>query len=252
MDNEKYLRSITDEINALKDRIQNFIGHKLTIGTWKESILRTLLRRHLPSNIGVGTGFFVTSERCSQQIDILLYDKMKPIIFQDGDCIIVTPDAVKGLIEVKTRAVKSTLESQFSKLADDVELLLSVATGDVGRRFFGIYYYEINPSLDNLLEEAGAAEILTRLTAATRHNENRIINCVAIKESFFIRYWRQNPSAPEEAIRRWHAYKINSKSPAYFVHNVVEHMCPESVLANNYLWFLPEGKEQGKLAHSDL
>ena len=99
-----YYRSLASELHAVKNRVRNFIGshHWPTDGEWKESVLRTVLRRHLPSNMKVGRGFVVRPERPSKQIDVLIYDASKPVLYQDGDLVIVTCDAVKGIIEVKS------------------------------------------------------------------------------------------------------------------------------------------------------
>ncbi len=103
MDTLGYFRSISSELNALKDRMQYFVRdqHWLTVGEGKELILRTMLRRHLPGSVQVGRGFVIDDGWRSTQIDILLYDNTKPVLYRDGDLVFVTPDAVRGIIEVK-------------------------------------------------------------------------------------------------------------------------------------------------------
>jgi hypothetical protein len=106
MNVENYFESISLELKALKDRVRNLIGtnhHNLTDGEWKETILRAILKRHLPSNVEVGSGFVVKPNSSSKQIDILIYDTSKPVLYRDGDLVIITPDSVKGIIEVKTK-----------------------------------------------------------------------------------------------------------------------------------------------------
>ena len=62
MDTDKYFESLTDEILALKNRVRNFIhdSHWLTDGEWKESVLRSIIARSLPSSAKIGRGFIVT------------------------------------------------------------------------------------------------------------------------------------------------------------------------------------------------
>lgn len=105
MNIENYFKNLTIELESLKDRVRLYIedAHWQSDGEWKESVLRTTLKRHLPKNVGVGRGFIVNFEQATTQIDILLYDNSKPILFQDGDFIIITPDSAKGVIEVKTK-----------------------------------------------------------------------------------------------------------------------------------------------------
>src|SRR3990172_956635 len=124
MNNDKYFQSLTLELNSLKDRVRNFIGdhHWLTDGEWKESVLRTVLRRHLPQSIGLGKGFVLKQNgEPSTQIDILLYDVSKPILYREGDLVIVSPDAAIGAIEVKTKLRNAEIGEAFNKLADIAE-----------------------------------------------------------------------------------------------------------------------------------
>lgn len=77
-----YYRSVTLELDALKSRVRNLIadGHWPTDGEWKESVLRTVLRRHMPSTTGVGRGFIISQAGASTQIDVLLYDTGRPVL----------------------------------------------------------------------------------------------------------------------------------------------------------------------------
>lgn len=87
MDTKNHFKSLSLELTALKDRVRNFIddAHWQTDGEWKESVLRTVLNRNLPYNVEAVRGFVITSHGCSKQIDVLLYDKSKPVLFRDGD-----------------------------------------------------------------------------------------------------------------------------------------------------------------------
>ncbi len=46
----------------------------------------------------------MTADDASSQLDVLLFDATKPVLFRDGDLAFVTPDAVVGIIEVESRA----------------------------------------------------------------------------------------------------------------------------------------------------
>src|ERR1700746_1972099 len=101
---ESYFESLSLELKGLKNRVRNFIEdkHWQTDGEWKESVLRSFLRRNLPSNVKVGRGFVITERGASKQLDIFIYDAASPVLFADADLVFVTPDAVIGVIEVKT------------------------------------------------------------------------------------------------------------------------------------------------------
>lgn len=117
----KYHQSIADELKATQNRVRNLIGdrHWQTDGEHKESILRTVLRARLPSSLLVGRGFICFREGPSTQIDILITDANKPTLFKDGDLVIVTPDCVRAVIEVKTKLdAQNDYQEALSKLAD--------------------------------------------------------------------------------------------------------------------------------------
>jgi len=51
-----YFESLATELDALKNRVRNFIQdrHWQTDGEWKESVLRAFLRRNLPKSVQIG------------------------------------------------------------------------------------------------------------------------------------------------------------------------------------------------------
>jgi hypothetical protein len=215
MNNEEYFCSVTAEIESLKNRIRNFVQHWPTDGEWKESVLRSILRRHISKSIGVGKGFVVGKNKVSTQQDILFYDTSKPVLYQEGDLLILTPEAALGAIEVKTCPTSSEIRTALLKLSDTAELVTHNLRGTP--TFFGLFAYEGNPDIESTLHD---------LQAAVNKNEWRLINCVSIGDSFFIRYWPHHPSLDQKKLyRRWHSYDLRRKAPAYFVFNVVEHLC---------------------------
>ena len=235
LDDLDYFRSITLEFQALKDRVQHFIGHNhwQTVGEWKGSVLRAVLRRHLPQTVAVGKGFVITQDGPSCQIDVLLYDRTKPILYQEGDLAIITPDLCLGLIEVKTRLDATDLRNAIRKLADCRHHVSRTAQC---RPFTGLFSFEhdgeeVQPVLNHL---KAAGEGLTR----------RVVNCVSLGPSLFTRYWDCAPENPQRQAYIFRAYHLMNMAPAYFVHNVLEALCAESVLTNNDIWYPKDGKER--------
>ena len=76
-----YQKSISNELISIKNRVRNFIDdhHWGEDGRYKEIILSEILRRHLPKNVSVGTGFVVNQDNISTQIDIIVYDSKYPL-----------------------------------------------------------------------------------------------------------------------------------------------------------------------------
>lgn len=139
-----YFTSMADEFYAKFNRINNLIGdkHWLSIGNYREEILRDFLKQYMPKRFSVGTGFIRCSDgKLSRQIDILIYDSVNYApLFIDKDFVIITPEAVCAVIEVK-----STLDSK--ELKDALELLDAIKK--IGKKrtkkeniFCGIFAYK--------------------------------------------------------------------------------------------------------------
>lgn len=238
-----YFRSITMELQALKNRVRHFIGnrHWLTDGEWKESVLRAVLRRHLPQSMGVGSGFVITPQGPSTQIDILIYDRTKPVLYQDGDLLIVTADLCLGIIEVKTHVEPAELRDALQKLADCREL---VSRSAQCRPVTGLFAFDHDDDRHEIL--------LGELKAAGVGRTRRVVNCVALGQNLFARYWECRPEGPQRQADIYRAYRLPEMAPAYFVHNIFEALCAESVLTNNHIWYPAQGKEMYQLGEIAL
>jgi len=234
MNVSQYFESISLELNALKNRVRNFIAdaHWQTDGEWKESVLRNILRRHLPNSIEVGRGFIVRPDDSSSQIDVLIYDSSKPILYRDGDLVFVTPDSVRGIIEVKTRVSRSSLRPALNKLADNCAYIHRPAL----RRFHpyvGLFAYDTD------LRTEDCAQALNSLRLAADGDEGRVVNHLALGDSFFIKFWYE----PQVDHPHWHAYELKNRAAAYFVNNLIHTTAEDSVSLNQDIWFPSDGNE---------
>src|SRR5262245_53217196 len=119
MDIVTYYRSISDELDALKNRIRHMIAdtHWPTDGEWKESVLRQILRRTASCNVTVGRGFVLDDDWSSTQIDVLVYDNTMPLLYRDGDLVFVTRSACRAIVEVKSMLNLSQFTAAAEKLA---------------------------------------------------------------------------------------------------------------------------------------
>lgn len=240
MDTKAYFDSLTNEISSIRNRIRNFIGSSYWPGDgqWKESVVRHVIRRYLPETHTVGTGFVLSEEGNSTQIDILIYDNSGPILFRDGDFVIVTPDLVAAVIEVKTRIRSRELRDIFVKLDNVGKLLRKIPRHP--KPFLGIFSFEdeaIDPN-----------SLLRTLKEVNGDFGNYEIQSIALGQSQFVKFWEFPPSGPKRKYSKWHAYNLDKTAPGYFLHNVIEHIFPESVMSNNGIWYPPEGKEFKKVA----
>lgn len=106
---EMFLSSFGEELKSKVNRLDHLIGkdHWLSVGNYKESLLRNNLRMSLPKKYEISTGFIVSSGQDgnilkTKQIDIIIWNSFDySPIFRDGDFVLIPPEACKVVIEVK-------------------------------------------------------------------------------------------------------------------------------------------------------
>ena len=236
MDPITYYQSLAGEIYGLRNRLREILDDPdnpnwVADGEWKESVLRTALRRHLPRTVEVGRGFVVQPDRNSRQIDLLFHRADAPVVFRDGDLVVVTPDAVAGIIEVKTSVNTAKFTEAVAQLTNRIE---SVRDGSGRGRFFGLFAY------DSGVQTEAALRILEE---GCRGDPRLRIDLVCLGDSHFIKWWKRNPDNRDEIVNRWHSYQFEKLAPGYFLHNVVEMLSGGSFGENTTVWFPMEGNE---------
>lgn len=233
MNLECYFRSLGNEVEALKSRVRDLKSstHWLTDGEWKESVLRTVLRRNLPESVGIGRGFVVAETQSSHQLDILVYERSAPVLFRDGELVFVTPDAVLGIIEVKSSVTIGAFQDAVSKLAEAIEL---VRLHPNSSAFASIFAYEGGDV---------TAERYLQAVAESCKTWNRRLDFACIGDSYFMKYWNEDPETGRHMLASWHSYDLPHMSVGYFVSNVVDAVAPHSVGRNRFAWFPHESKE---------
>lgn len=238
----EFHESTVKELIAVKDRVRNLIDHWGEDGRHKEAVLKNIIRRFLPEKFRIGTGFVVsqtlerTTHQASPQIDLIIYDSSFPVLFREGDFVILTPDAVNGIIEVKTNLANQDLQNVLNKSNELGHFIVS-GKEDIYIPFFnGIFSYEGLESQD-----AARRKIRTALDAAQRiysADPNKhlfLVNHIAFNENLFYKYWQF-----EEENNR--LYSIGNLSFAFFISNLIDFIGSNSVEDNRNLWF-PIDKE---------
>jgi hypothetical protein len=173
----KYWSSIGQEFSSKIDRISHLIGdeHYPSSGRYRERILIEVITKFLPKRYSVGTGFvlfpalYISNEskdnldifthEVSKELDVIIYDSTNfSPIYQDGDFVIVKPESVRSVIEVK-----STLK--LSEIAKSVQNYIDFA--------FKWYRFSQNhqPLLDEPLKRPGL--FIMNWTVA-RGNKNQL------------------------------------------------------------------------------
>lgn len=114
-----FAASLAEEIGALSDRMAAVVPHLGEQGRFREDLFRAVLEKHLPTRYHVATGFI---EGCPRQLDILIYDQVDYIpVFREAGVVVIPPEAVRAVIEVKTTLSAEEVNDALGKIADVAE-----------------------------------------------------------------------------------------------------------------------------------
>lgn len=92
--------------------------HPGEFGMYREKIISELLKPFLPSKLGIGTGFIITSKNnISTQCDIIIYDRENTPVIENGEQRFFPVESVVCVIEVKSKLSKSEFNKALVKLA---------------------------------------------------------------------------------------------------------------------------------------
>jgi len=235
----EYQKSIALEFNANKNRIRHLIGsaHWGEEGRHKEVILMNFLKRFLPNNVAVGTGFIKEGDSISTQIDIIIYNPSVPLYFKENDFIIVQPGSVLGVIEVKSHPDKNKIGEAIFK-ASKVGLLIREK-----RIFNGLFIFGKNGNNENysskMLDKPRNGMFKKSLLEALSKDNG--VNHIVSMDGVFIKKWSE--------AEQFSCYKIRDLAVSYFFSNLLDVINSSTELFGitesmyEHLYPIPEGKE---------
>ncbi len=117
------MQHLVDELTAKSKRILEYSRNRAATGLHRERVVESFINRITPQALGVGSGFIYGSSQSSKQIDILVYDKTNfAPIFNEGGYIIVLPESVIQVIEVKSFLDKEQIEGAFDNILSTTTL----------------------------------------------------------------------------------------------------------------------------------
>lgn len=212
-DYNSYQKSISKELNSIKNRVREFIGssHWGEDGRYKEIILRDIIAEKLPSLASCGTGFVVgNGEKISTQIDIIVYRNDIPLLFSKGDFIIASQESVLGLIEVKTKLNSANLEATIKKSHENGKIIEHTVFNGI---FSYGYYYERKDTEMDINENKRLKESLK--------NYSGKLNYISFGKDYFLKYWDEGQPYGESG-KKYRLYKIEDLSFGYFISNLIE------------------------------
>jgi len=113
----------SNELVSKMARLDALIGrsHWVSVGEYKESILREHLAGKVPRRYEVGRGFVLAviegEKVLSRQMDVLVWDSSEHSpFFRDRDFVIIPPEACRAAIEVKSTLNADSLQDSLEKL----------------------------------------------------------------------------------------------------------------------------------------
>jgi hypothetical protein len=224
-----FYRTIGAELTAVKDRVRQLIRHWSTDGAFKESVLRYVLRRFLPEALTLGTGFVVTENRASPQMDILIVSRDHPRLFSDGDLLIVSPEAVRWAIEVKTMITRRpVLRRAIMKLAEARAQWSEEGCG--GQNLASVFIYQ---SVNQLAVPA------MRMLDEARATYGLQVGAVALGSDVFIE--AVGGEIDGRPIDGWVAIEERGMAAAHFVNHMIRTHSGGSHWANVREWHGSQG-----------
>lgn len=253
-----YQKSVAAEFKAYENRVRNLIdgAHWGEEGRYKEIILMNYLKRVLPKNLSVGTGFVRNKDEITSQIDIIVYDNTFPLLFSEGDFVIATPENVIGILEVKTMINPN----QICHIIDKSNINAEIIAGNAEMFIFnGIFSFNISNTdpqrYIKYLKEYNYTPLLERqhFNQIVPHKLYSCVNHIALGNSFFIKLWPIGQNIEDLDLPHYSMYDMKEGLAfSYFLSNLQEFALristgytkeelPEEM--QSFLYPIPEGKE---------
>jgi hypothetical protein len=252
----EFHKSIGKELKAVQNRVRNLIkdANWLEEGRYKEVVLRNVIRRFLPENLNIGTGFILKDKKeISKQIDIIIYDNTYPVLFREGDFVITSPENVKAIIEVKTKLYSSgnpSVEEVLRNATCNEKLLNENQKGNNKKIFNGIFVYEQDTSEWFEVDGERLKNVNNQLEEALRKSRG-IVNHICIGNNIFIKFWypgeRKDKEKEKENVYTIYytickikckekEYEIKDLAFAYFISNLIKSTSERDLKGMS--WFL--------------
>lgn len=231
---QAFQKSVTKELYILKDRVRNLIGaaHWGEEGRFKEAVVKNLLRKFLPSNFSVASGFILkalgendNANVLSRQLDIIVYDNTLPILFSEGDLIITTITNVRAIIEVKSRIDQHTISQVLNQFDSSIENFeVEISDNDI---FTGVFAFDFNGNINTDTVKDALA------------NSKKIVRHLSLGPTYFIKHWWAedgnglNPPITTDK-NFYNLYELHDLSFSYFLNNLIDICCGG---LNDRYWF---------------
>ena len=190
----EYQKSIAQEFKAQENRVRYLIDNAnwAEEGRYKEIILMNYLKRTIPKQFSVGTGFVRNGDDITTQIDIIVYDNSFPPLFSEGDFVVVSAVSVCAIIEVKSKIKSSEIKGYIEKANENGKRIFrgfcDESYNNRASLFFnGIFSYNIENQFRDYRDNIRLLAPYQNIECiADKHYTNQI----CLGGDNFIRYWK--------------------------------------------------------------
>lgn len=229
-----YHKTTTQELMSLTNKVRMLVNHWGEDGRYKEAVLKNIIKRFLPEKYIIGTGFVIKQveefdqHESSKQIDLIIYENSSPVLFKEGDFVILTPDAVAGIIEVKANLLNQDTATVIKQANENGEFIFSGKTDKTKTLFNGIFSFESRSRMDveRLKEKFILGDFLH-----TDNSKKFKVNHIAFDKDWFLKYW------PDDMNEQHSIYNITDLAFPFFISNLIDLVGKGSVERNPKIWF---------------
>jgi len=258
----EYQKSIAQEFKAQEMRVRHLIddANWAEEGRYKEILLMNYLKRIIPKQFSVGTGFVRNGNSITTQIDIIIYDNSFPPLFSEGDFVVVPAVSVCAIIEVKSKIASSKISEYIEKANKNGETIFKGFFDESYRNraelfFNGIFSYNM---------ENQFSSHKTNIQQLAPYQEERNVldkhytNHICLGGNNFIRYWKTGEGRRNQQ-KNYSFYKFENDNSGlafsyffsnlmYYLYSGAEHfdrdITPEY---SRFLFPIDGGKEEYKV-----
>lgn len=121
---QQYYGKIQDKVLVQQDIINSLIKDQRVIGDYYEAIIRDVIRENVAEAFAVGRGVVLSKEgKTSRECDIIVYNAAEyGPLFKSGEIVVISPEAVRCVVEVKGTLNNSHLSDAVKNLSSVNEL----------------------------------------------------------------------------------------------------------------------------------
>lgn len=236
-----YHKSITKEIISTNKRVRDLVTHWGEEGRYKEVVFKNILKRYLPKNLEIATGFIIKPTRRgeheeSKQIDVIIYENSFPVLFKEADFVIMTPEGVRGIVEVKANLLNQNIEQVIQTCNFNGKFIFEGKENKEKKLFNGIFSFESRLPTDNF-------------RSVTRRKYDELVeidkdkfalNHIALSKDTLIKHWNREDGGEE-----YSQYNLVDLTFSFFISNLLNFVTDNLIDRENFIWFV-EDKENRK------